>query len=133
MAEAFKSLRRDVRQAFLKQYPRLPVPTYSLAAVSDKTNTSKMLAQTWQLMSAYDSLQDGQITKLDATLPGAVFLGSARADHFAVALPLANTDDATIKAMVDHNRYPRTALLEAIVRFVAQDLDAADSNAPKQK
>jgi hypothetical protein len=129
MAAAFKSLRRDVRQSFLKQYPRLPVPTYSLPAISDKGTTSKMLQQTWQLVSAYDSLQDGQLTKLDATLPGSVYLGTALADHFAVALPLANTEDATIRSMVDKNRYPRTALLEAIVRFVAQDLEPAKPKA----
>lgn len=123
LATAFKSLRRDVRQAFLRQYPDLVVPTYSLAAVSDRTNTSKMLLQSWQLMSAYDNYQDGQLVKLDTIVPNSIVMGVAKSDHFALALPLANTDDASIRSMVDKNRYPRTALLEAILRFVIQDLE----------
>jgi hypothetical protein len=37
-------------------------------------------------------------------------------DHWAVALPMSEHPDAGKK--VDHNRFPRTALLEAIVRYV---------------
>lgn len=125
LAEAFKSLRRDVRQEFLKEHPALPVPTYSLVAVSDRANTSRMLLQTWQLMNSYDSRHDAQLTVADATLPEGVFLGTALADHFAVALPLANSPDSSIRSMVDKNRYPRTALLEAILRFVTRDLESS--------
>jgi hypothetical protein len=32
--------------------------------------------------------------------------------------------DAQVRSFADRNRYPRTALLEAVVRFVTQDLDA---------
>jgi dienelactone hydrolase len=124
MAEAFKSLKREVRQAFNRQYPTPRVPSYSLAAVADESRVSKMLKQTWQLMSSYDRRQDGQLTIADATVPGSLFLGSVLADHFAVALPLANAPEEAIRSMVDRNRYPRTALLEAMIRFVVQDLDS---------
>ena len=122
MSEAFKSLRRDVRQAFLRQHPRVPVPSYSITATSSLENTSRMLRQTWELIAAYDRRQDGQLTKADALVPGGIFMGTVFADHFAVALPLG--DDPNFRTMADRNRYPRTALLEAMVRFVVQDLES---------
>lgn len=124
MAEAFRSLKRDVRQTFLRQYPTPAVPSYSLAAVADVGRVSKVLKQTWQLMSAYDRLQDGQLAKSDSLVPGGAYLGTLLADHFAVALPLAKSGDASLQALVDRNNYPRAALLEAIVRFVSQDLES---------
>lgn len=124
MKEAFDSLRRDVRQTFLRQYPTPLVPSYSLAAVADENRVSKMLRQTWQLVAAYDRAQDGQLTKADALVPGGTYLGTLLGDHFAVALPLASAGDASLQALVDRNRYPRTALLEAIVRYVTQDLES---------
>ena len=129
MSEAFKSLRRDVRQAFLRQYPSPRVPSYTITATSTLENTSKMLRQTWELLAAYDTRQDGQLTRTDATIPQSLFLGTVFADHFAVALPLA--DDPNFKTMADRNRYPRTALLESIVRFVAQDLASKQSSEKK--
>ncbi len=120
---AFKSLRKDVRQAFLSAYPNPVAPTYSLSAVSEKTNTSKALLESWQLLSVYGPDEDGQILKLDAIASGAANLGSVRADHFAVALPLDAAGGGELAAALDHNRYPRTALLESLLRFVIQDLD----------
>ena len=54
--------------------------------------------------------------------PGGLFLGTALGDHWAVALPFAEAHDSALDRLVDHNRYPRTALLEALVRFVTSDL-----------
>jgi len=120
---AFKSLRRDVRQAFLARYPNPIVPSYSLAAVSEKSNTSKMLQQSWMVLAAYDTKQDSTLTKFDTLVPGGAYLGSARADHLAVALPFEFLTDSSIRAVMDQNHYPRAALLEALIRFVVQDLE----------
>ncbi|MBI3406582.1 MAG: LssY C-terminal domain-containing protein [Acidobacteria bacterium] len=120
---AFKSLRRDVRQMFLGRFPDPIVPTYSLSAVSGKTNTSKMLLQSWLVLFAYDPKEDSTLTKFDTIVPGSSYLGSALADHLAVALPFDKVEDATIRATMDQNKYPRTALLESLVRFVIQDLE----------
>jgi hypothetical protein len=125
ISTGFKSLRRDVRQAFLASYPNPVVPTYSVAAVSDQTNTSKMLLESWRLLSVYDPQQDSQLTRQDAIVPGAKYLGTARADHLAVGLPLDKLADQSIRSMVDHGNYPRAALLESLVRYVVQDLEAA--------
>jgi hypothetical protein len=125
LATGFKSLKRDVRQAFLASYPEPVVPTYSLVAVSGKDTTSKMLLEAQALLTAFDPANDAQLTKWDAIVPGAKYLGAARADHLAVALPFDKLAGAELQKFMDHARYPRAALLEALVRYVVSDLDAA--------
>ena len=123
-AVAFRSLKRDVRRAFLAAHPNPLVPSYSLPAVSDKAHTSKMMLESWQLMSTLSSKHDSQLAYEDAIVPGSTVLGYAQADHLAVALPFDKSADAQIRSLVDKGRYPRAALLEALVRFVSSDLDA---------
>jgi len=74
LSATFRSLRRDVRQAFLMAHPGAVVPSYSIAAVSDRTSTSKMLLESWQLLSVFDKREDGQLIQTDTFLPGASFL-----------------------------------------------------------
>jgi hypothetical protein len=125
VSTGFKSLRRDVRRAFLASFPNPIVPTYSIAAVSDQSNTSKMLLESWKLLSVYDSKHDSQLTRQDSIVPGAKYLGTARADHLAVGLPLEKMADKSMLSFLDHGSYPRAALLESIVRYVVQDLETA--------
>ncbi|MBM3782830.1 MAG: hypothetical protein FJW30_00650 [Acidobacteria bacterium] len=122
MAQGFKSLSKTIRGQFLANYPNPFVPTYSIIAASDRANTSKALMQTWQLLVTYDGLQDGQLTRADAIVPGSTYLGIAKGDHFAVALPFNKSSDSTIKSGMDKTRYPRGALIEALLRFVSADL-----------
>jgi len=122
---AFKSLGRAQRQAFLASHADLVVPTYSFVAISDKSTTSKMLLQSWQLLSVFDTQEDSQLAKSDAIVPGAIYLGAAKADHLAVALPFEESGQADILTVLDHNHYPRVALLEALVRYAIQDIEKA--------
>ncbi len=122
MALGFKSLSKMVRGAFLANYPTPFVPTYSIIAASDKNTTSKALLQTWQLLLTYDPFQDGQLTRADAIIPGSMYLGIAKGDHFAVALPFDKSSDSTIKTGMDKTRYPRGALIESLLRYVTDDL-----------
>ena len=126
LTAAFQSLQRRTRQAFLASHPDPTVPSYSLAAVSDRTNTSKMMMENWLMMAVYDSKQDSQLIRSDTIVPGGVDLGSARGDHFAVALPFESSSDASVKSAIDKNHFPRSALLEALIRFVTQDLGKQD-------
>ena len=130
VADAFKSLRQDVREQFLQDHPDPLVPSYSLAAVSDETTTSRMLLQAWKLLTAYDPRTDSQLLESDALVPGGNFLGTLHADHLAVALDYESVADATIRSAADHNHYPRVALFEAAVRFAIENLTpgAAASN-----
>jgi len=129
LAAGFKSLQRGNRAAFLAAFPRMPVPSYSIVTDSSATTTSKALLQTWKLLEAFGPVQDGQLLKDDAIVPASTLLGTALADHFAVALPFDKSTDSMIRGGMDKTRYPRAALLEAIVRYVAADLDKA----PPQK
>jgi hypothetical protein len=128
VAEAFKSLRRDIRQRFLADHPDPVVPTFSLVAISDESNTSKMLREAWKLLAAYDKRQDSQLIQADAIVPGASFLGAARADHLAVALPFEFSSDESIRSAADRNHYPRVALFEALVRSAIQALPRSTAN-----
>jgi hypothetical protein len=125
VADAFKSLRQDVRKQFLQDHPDPLVPSYSLAAVSDETTTSNMLLEAWKLLTAYDPRTDSQLLQADALIPGGNFLGTLHADHLAVALNYENITEATIRSAANHNHYPRVALFEAAVRFAAQNLATA--------
>lgn len=123
LTTGFKSLKRSERQAFLGAYPNSPVPTYSIIAYSDKSTTSKALAQTWDLLAAYDKRQDGQLTQADSIIPNSTYLGALKGDHFAVALPFDKAKDATIRTGMDKTKFPRAAVLESLLRFVMHDLE----------
>jgi hypothetical protein len=120
LAAGFKSLKRSDRQAFLTKNPKPAVPSYSLPAVSTLQTTSKSLMQSWQLLNSFASLHDGQVTRDDAVIPGSKYLGYLRGDHFAVALAFEKNQQ--MRSFSDKNHYPRAALLEAVIRYVAGDL-----------
>lgn len=124
VGDGLHSLQRDVRERSLRENP-IPVPAYSLVAASIPADTSRALASSWRRLSRYSVEEDGQIVSWEAILPGAKFLGTARADHWAVALPFEDAGESA-KA-VNHNHFPRDALFEALVRFVAGDLAAGDA------
>ncbi len=124
LSKGFKSLTQLTRRAFLARYPDPVVPTYSIPALSAEGNTSEILMQTWQILSAFSKWHDGQLARLDAVAAGSKYLGSALADHFAIAMPF-ETSEESIRSGADRNHYPRTALLEAMIRFVIGDLEAA--------
>ena len=84
---------------------------------------SKAMQESWRLMSTIAARHDSQLALEDAQVPGGKYLGAALADHLAVALPFDESTDKAVKSMADQGRYPRAALLEALVRFVTQDLD----------
>lgn len=121
--QGIDSLRRTVRQEFLRDHPRPFVPTYSLVAISTFEETSAVHHATWRHLSGFETEHDGQVIAYEAVAPGATYLGAARADHWAVALPFEYAGGAW-PILVDKNHYPREALLEAIVRFVTADLQA---------
>lgn len=113
MTQGYRSLRSDVRKAFRSAHPSVPVPAYSLAAASDRATTSRALLESWLMLASMGSREDGQLLEEDALLPGAKFLGELNADHFAPALAF------------EKGNFPRSALLEAVMRYVTADLDGS--------
>ncbi len=117
-----RSLSRQQRQNFLRLHWRElgTVPTYALTTVSTPAETSRVLRPFWQQLSVYGVEQDSQMAQPEQIPPGAVYLGIARADHWAVAVPMEH--DRRLRMLADKNHYPRAALLEALLRFVVADL-----------
>jgi len=116
------SLRRDVRYDFLSDHRGHLPRAYSVAAKSTADTTSAVLKSAWDHLTAYSIDEDSQVIRDDAVVPGGAFLGTARADHWAVTLPFKEAHNPVFDLLVNRNDYPRTALLEAMVRFVIKDL-----------
>ena len=114
--QGMKSLRRDERQKFLSSYPHPFVPTYSLPVLLSEEEAKKSKLSTAAILSTYDKDHDGQVLKRDAIIPESAYLGAAKSDHLAVALNFEKAEPGT------KGKYPRAALLEALVRFVVDDL-----------
>ena len=112
------SLRRDLRYRALRAWnPPATLRSFSLAAVSRLEKTSTPLHTMWKTNAIYSIDQDSHIIAEEAVIPGSEFLGVANGDHWAVALPMS------MFPKVNWNRFPRTALLEAIIRHVAAPSD----------
>jgi len=112
-----------VRQAFLAAHPTLPVPGYSLPAVSDRAHTSKGLQESWRLMSVLSPRQDSQLAYDDAILPGSTVLGL----RAPITSPWRYRLRKPAMPPFAHGRsgpLPRAALLESMIRFVVSDLEA---------
>jgi len=119
------SLRTAVRRDWLAQNP-LPsdVPMYSVVTLPQPERISSILHGSNRKLSRIDGRNDSQVIFYDQLIPGSTLLGYLNADHWAVALPIARAH-ATIGALfVTQNAYPREALMEAVLRFVEEDLAA---------
>ena len=116
---AVESVSRRHRIAWLADHP-LPLDRtyFSVAAFTDKTHVSPPLEGAYRELSRIDPRNDGQVIATDAILPGSHLLGYLNADHWAVALPLADNVPKLRPVFGGRNDYPREILLEAIVRTV---------------
>lgn len=115
---AVASLSREVRYAFNRSWaPPAGLQILSIVGVVDKDHTSGALHEARHRLGFYSQDQDSQVIAEEGIVPGAQFLGVARGDHWALALPLLGRSDLHVHH-VDQNLYPRIALLEAIVRYV---------------
>ena len=122
---AIESLRPAVRKTWLAQHP-LPadVPYYSLVTFPQPERISAVLKSGYNKLSQVDARNDSQVLFYDQVIPGSSLLGYINADHWALAVPIARSHAWLGSTLVNHNDYPREALLEAMLRFVEEDLAA---------
>jgi hypothetical protein len=120
---AVESLRPAVRMKWLAQNP-LPreVRYYSLVTFPQPERISSILKGSYGKLSQIDSRNDSQVIFYDQVVPGSVLVGYVNADHWALAVPVARTHTTIGSLFVTQNAYPREALLEALLRFVEEDL-----------
>lgn len=117
------SLRPEVRKAWLAENP-LPedLRFYSLVTLPDRARISRVIAPSYKKLAKINPRNDSQVIYYDQIVPGSTLLGFLNADHWAVAVPIARSHSVIGSAFTNHNDYPREALLEAVLRFVEEDL-----------
>jgi hypothetical protein len=121
--QAIEDLSRSRRLAWLaeNELPRT-VRYFSLGAFAERDDISFALRLFYDELAKIDPRNDGQVIYFDMLIPGSTLLGYANGDHWAVALPFNREHPKTSKTLVTRNAFPREVLLEAIVRFVEEDL-----------
>lgn len=119
-----ESLRPAVRQDWLNENP-LPdeIPYYSLVTYPLPDRVSSILRTTHKKLSLIDPRNDSQVIFYDQVIPGSTLMGYLNADHWAAAVPIAEEHPFIGRHFVDKNDFPRTAIAEAVMRFVEEDLE----------
>jgi len=119
-----ESLRPGAREDWLARNP-LPHPPryYSLVTLPTPERVSRVIQKSYRKLGEIDWRNDSQVIYSDQIIPGSTLLGFLNADHWAVAVPVNRSHPAIASSFADQNDYPREALLEALLRFVEEDLD----------
>ena len=125
-AGAVNSLRPATRRAWLARNP-LPreLRYYSLVTFPRPDYISSILTGSYDKLARIDSRNDSQMIFYDQVIPGSTLVGYINADHWALAVPIARTHSTIGSIFVTRNAYPREALVEALLRFVEEDLSAS--------
>ena len=118
-----ESLRPSVRRAWLAENP-LPAELryYSLVTFPEPKRISRVLQSSYRKLAAIDGRNDSQVIFYDEVIPGSTLMGYLNADHWAVAVPVARSHKTVGDLFITENAYPREALLEALLRFIEEDL-----------
>ena len=120
------SLRPDVRLSWMAQNPLPPaLRYYSLVTLPTPDRVSRIIEKSYRKLGEIDWRNDSQVIYSDQIIPGSTLLGFLNADHWAIAVPLNRSHSVISRSMVDKNDYPREALLEAVLRFIEEDLQGA--------
>lgn len=122
---AVAALRPAVRKAWLAANP-LPsgMPLYSVVTLPQPERISSLLRLSGRKLSQVDGRNDSQVIFYDQVIPGSSLVAYVNADHWAIVVPIARSRETVAALLVDQNAYPREALLEAVLRFVEEDLAA---------
>jgi hypothetical protein len=119
-----KSLRPDVRMAWMSQNPLPPgLGYYSLVTLPTPDRISRVIEKSYRKLGEIDWRNDSQVIYSDQIIPGSTLLGFLNCDHWAIAVPVSRSHPVISRSLVDKNDYPREALLEAVLRFIEEDLN----------
>jgi hypothetical protein len=131
---ALESLKPEVRKRWLASHS-LPdsIRYYSIITYPDTEQISSILKFTYKKLSQVDSRNDSQVIFYDQVIPGSVLLGYLNADHWAIAVPFKRSHPLISSSFIDKNAFPREVLLEAIVRYVEEDLNSIQQTRSEAK
>ena len=99
---------------------------YSLVTLPTPDRVSRVIEKSYKRLGEIDWRNDSQVVYSDQILHGSTLVGFLNADHWAVAVPVSRSHPTIAKTLVDKNDYPREAMLEALLRFVEEDLATRD-------
>ncbi len=126
---AVMSLRPDVRAAWMAQNPLPPaLHYYSLVTLPTPDRVSRIVQKSYRKLGKIDWRNDSQVIYSDQIIPGSTLLGFINADHWAIAVPLNRSHPVISRSLVNKNDYPREVLLEAVLRFIEEDLESHPSS-----
>ena len=99
---------------------------YSVIAFPDRENISNGLQRFHRKLGELkDGRNDSQVVFYDQVIPGSTILGFFNADHWAMSVPIARQHEITQAVFADQNDFPREIALEAILRYIEEDLEKA--------
>ena len=115
----------DLTPAFRRSWlERNPLPGgiryASIVATPSPERVSRVLKPSWRRLAAVDPRNDSQVIARDALLPGGELLATADADHWALALPIAERSPWLARLAVTRNDFPRQLVLEALMDHLAE-------------
>jgi hypothetical protein len=118
-----QDLRRDVRlEWWRRNRAAIKVPVFSLVAAPRPDRVSPGTLSTYRSLAEIDPRNDGKLLWYDQVVPGGYLLGYVNADHWTIAIPVAEELPPLAPWFPDD--VPRTALVEAAIELVSRTLDA---------
>jgi hypothetical protein len=123
--KAVESLRPDVRNAWLAENP-LPadIRYYTVISLPEPGRVSRGVERDYRKLGKIDWRNDSQLIYADQFVPNSTLLAFINADHLAAGVPIGSAHPKIGGIVVDKNQYPREALLEAVLRFIEEDLES---------
>lgn len=123
---AVESLKPALRQQWLSDNP-LPkdIRFYTVVTFPDADRISWGLQNSYRLLSGVDARNDTQVLIYDQMVPGSTLVAFANADHWAIAVPVARSHAFVGSTFVNRNDYPRELFLEALLRYIEEDIGDA--------
>jgi len=121
--DAVNSLRPDVRRAWLAENPLPPgIRYYSGVTFPEPDRISWALKNSYLVLGETDIRNDTQLVIFDQFVPGSRVFAVVNADHWAIAVPVARTHSMVGGTLINRNDFPREAFMEALLRYVEEDL-----------
>ena len=121
--DEIEDLRRDVRLEWWRMNRRaIKVPVFALVAAPRPEQVSPATRVLHDRLARIDPRNDGRLLAQDQVVPGGHLLGYANADHWAIAIPLANAFPSS--ALLFRDGVPRPALVRAAIDIVADTLSS---------
>jgi hypothetical protein len=118
-----ESMLPDVRRQWLADNP-LPghIRYYSVVTYPQPDRISSGLKRGYKKLAKIDSRNDSQVIFYDQIIPGSTLVAFTNADHWAMAVPVERNHPFIGSTIVNRNDYPREVFVEALLRYVDEDL-----------